>query len=273
MAKLKLTFGENVLAETNAYELHLTSEADLHGLPDGAKEAAAQAAKEKEKDGWLITLDYPSYIPFMKYATNRNLRKKLSIAFGARAFQQNEFNNEKNVLRIVNLRHQRARLLGYKSHAHFVLEERMAETPSNVNEFLIELLDKAKHAAVKEFNQLETFAKELDGIDRLQKWDSAYYSEKLKQKLFDLDDEQLKPYFQLDKVIDGVFNVANKLYGLKFELTNEIDVYHEDVKTYRVKDAEGSLVALFYADFHPRPGKRNGAWMTSFRPQQIKKWY
>lgn len=270
LAKLTLTFGENVLAETNAYELHITEEDDLKGLPEGAKEAAAQTAKERNKEGWVITLDYPSYIPFMKYAENRELRKKLSLAFGARAFQKNKYNNEENVLQIVNLRHQRAKLLGYRSHAHFVLEERMAETPEKVITFLNELLEKAKPAAQMEFDELENFARKTDRIDRLEKWDSAYYGEKLKQKIFDLDDEKLKPYFELDNVINGVFSVATKLYGLQFKETNEVDVYHKEVKTYRVTDQDGEFVALFYADFHPRPGKRNGAWMTSYRPQQIK---
>lgn len=270
LAKLKLTFGENVLAETNAYEMHLTNESDLAGLPEGAKEAAAQAAKEKGKEGWIITLQYPSYIPFMKYADNRELRKTLSTAFGAKAFQKNEHNNEANVLKIANLRHERAQLLGYKTHAHFILEERMAETPENVNQFLEELLEKARPAAQREFDELETYAKKLDGIDRLEKWDSAYYAEKLKQERFNLDDEILKPYFKLENVIDGVFGVAEKLFGLQFEEDPSIDKYHEDVKTYQVKDAEGVLVSVFYADFHPRPGKRGGAWMTSYKPQQIK---
>tara|TARA_R110002072_G_scaffold14272_2_gene59420 strand:- start:129719 stop:131740 length:2022 start_codon:yes stop_codon:yes gene_type:complete len=268
LSQLKLTFGENVLAETNAYQMHLTDESDVNGLPVGAKEAAAQAAEEKGLEGWLITLDYPSYIPFMKYATNRELRKKLSLAFGARAFQDNKNNNEAQVLKIANLRHQRAQLLGYESHAHFVLEERMAETPEKVRSFLNELLEKAKPAALKEFEELADFAKNLDGIEQLQKWDAAFYAEKLKQKKFDLDDEKLKPYFKLEHVIDGVFTVAKKLYGLSFAIDNSIDKYHHDVKTYRVTDDEGALVAIFYADFHPRPGKRQGAWMTSYKPQQ-----
>lgn len=270
LSTLKLTFGENVLAETNAYEMLLTSEEDLVGLPEGAKAAAAQTAKEKEKEGWMITLDYPSYIPFMKYAENRKLRKKLSLAFGARAFQKNKNNNEQHVLEIANLRHERAVLLGYESHAHFVLEERMAKTPQKVMAFLKDLLTKAKPAAQKEFNELEAFAKELDKIETLQKWDSAFYAEKLKQQRFNLDDEKLKPYFKLENVIDGVFTVAEKLFDLTFESDNSIDVYHEDVKTYRVLDAEGALVSIFYADFHPRPGKRGGAWMTSYKSQQIK---
>ena len=270
LAKLSLTFGENVLAETNAYEMLIEDESELSGLPDGAKEAAAHMAKEKEKEGWMFTLDYPSYIPFMTYSDNRELRKQLSLAFGARAVQNNKNNNEQNVLEIAKLRHERAQLLGYESHAHFVLEERMAETPKKVHSFLNELLEKAKPAAQKEFDELEVFAKEQDGIDKLQKWDGAYYAEKLKQQRFDLDEEQLKPYFKLENVINGVFMVAEKLFGLRFEKDDTIDTYHQDVKTYRVVDTEGAFVALFYADFHPRPGKRGGAWMTSYKPQQIK---
>lgn len=270
LAKLKLKFGENVLAETNKYEMHLTDEKDLAGLPEGEKEAAAQLAKSKDKTGWLITLDYPSYIPFMKYADNRELRKELSLAFGSKGFHGDELDNQQNVLRIANLRHERANLLGYATHAHFVLEERMAETPEKVHEFLNELLEKAKPAAEREFKELEDFAKELDAIGHLEKWDGAYYSEKLKQKLFNLDDEKLKPYFKLENVIAGVFKVAEKLYGLQFEEVFDIDTYHKDVKTYRILDGNKELVSLFYADFHPRSGKRGGAWMTSFKPQYVK---
>lgn len=270
LSKLKLTFGENVLAETNKFELHITDEKDLSGLPEGVIEAASQTAEEKGKEGWVFTLDYPSYVPFLTYADNRELRKKMAIAFGAKGFNNDEFDNQKNVLQIAQLRHKRANLLGYKSHAHFVLEERMAETPEKVKSFLNELLEKAKPAAKKEFEELTAFAKELDGIDHLEKWDGAYYSEKLKQKLFNLDDEKLKPYFELKNVINGVFTVAQKLYGLHFKEVQNIDKYHPEVKTYEVKDDEGELVALFYADFHPRAGKRNGAWMTSYKPQQTK---
>ncbi len=270
LSQLKLKFGEHILAETNAYELHLTNEEDLSGLPDGAKEAAKQLAESKEKDGWLITLDYPSYIPFMTYADNRALREDLSKAFGRKGFQNDALDNQDIVLKIATLRFKRAQLLGYKTHAHFVLEERMAETPEKVTSFLNELLEKAKPAAIEEFKKLEDFAKELDGIDQLQKWDSGYYSEKLKQKLFDLDDEQLKPYFKLENVINGAFTVAEKLFGLQFEEIDTIDKYHEEVLTYKVTDAEGELVSIFYADFFPRAGKRNGAWMTSYKPQMIK---
>jgi len=270
LSKLSLQFGKNVLADANSFELHITHKKDLSGLPESTKEAAKQVANQKGKEGWIFTLDYPSYIPFMTYADNRELRKKMAIAMGKKGFQQNENNNEQIVLEIVKLRYQRANLLGYKTHAHFVLEERMAETPEKVLNFSNELLSKAKPAAQKEFQQLSDFAKELEGIEQLQKWDGTYYSEKLKKQLFDLDQELLKPYFQLENVIEGVFTVANKLYDLVFTEVFDIDTYHEDVKTYNVTDEEGNFVAILYADFHPRKGKRNGAWMTSFRSQQIK---
>jgi oligopeptidase A len=270
-SKLQLKFGENILAETNKYEKHIIDENDLDGLSEGTKEAATQLAKSKDKEtGWLLTLDYPSYIPFMKYAKNRELRKELSRAFGSKSFKGDELDNQENVLKIAKLRHERANLLGYKTHAHFVLEERMAETPKKVHSFLNELLEKAKPAAEREFKQLENFAKDLDGIDQLQKWDSSYYSEKLKQKLFSLDDEQLKPFFKLENVIDGVFKVAEKLFDLQFEEVSDIDKYHEEVKTYRVYDLEKNFISIFYADFHPREGKRGGAWMTSFKSQWKK---
>ena len=268
LSKLKLTFGENVLAETNKYQLHLTDEADLDGLPEGEKEAAAQLAISKGKeDGWMITLDYPSYIPFMKYAKNRELRKELSMAFGSKAFHNDELDNQENVLEIAKLRFERANLLGYKTHANFVLEERMAQTPEKVHSFLNELLAKAKPAAEREFKQLEDFAKKLDNIDRLEKWDSSYYSEKLKQELFNLDDEKLKPYFKLENVINGVFKVAENLFDLQFEEVHDIEKYHDEVKTYKVYDTNKNFISLFYADFHPRAGKRGGAWMTSFKSQ------
>lgn len=229
--------------------MHLTDESEVSGLPEGAKEAAKQLAESKDKEGWLITLDYPSYIPFMTYADNRILRERLSKAFGSKGFNNDDLDNQEIVLKIAKLRFERAQLLGYKTHADFVLEERMAQTPGKVDSFLNELLEKAKPAAKDEFNNLETFAKNLDGIDHLEKWDSAYYSEKLKQKLFDLDDEQLKPYFKLENVIEGAFTVANKLFGLQFEEISSIDKYHEDVLTYKVIDSQGELVSIFYADF------------------------
>ncbi|MFV8443002.1 M3 family metallopeptidase [Flavobacterium sp. LB2P44] len=271
LSQLSLQFGENVLAETQAYQLHITNESDLAGLPEGTIEAARSLAKSQEKEGWIFTLDYPSYVPFVTYADNRELRQKMAIAFGAKGFQNNEFDNQQIVLKIAQLRFERAQVLGYATHAHFVLEERMAESPERVKTFSNDLLEKAKPAALKEFAQLTAFATALDGIEQLEKWDGAYYSEKLKQQLFNLDDEILKPYFQLEKVLDGAFAVAQKLYGITFEEIFEVDKYHEEVKTYAVKDEENQLVAVFYTDFFPRKGKRNGAWMTSFKSQYIKK--
>ena len=270
LAKLKLTYGENVLAETNNYELHITNEADLKGLPDGAKEMAASLANTKGLDGWVFTLDFPSYLPFVTYVENRELRKEIAIAAGKKAFQNNEFDNKKITLKIAKLRYERANLLGYKTHSHFVLEERMAQNPEKVKLFLNDLLEKAKPAAHREFAELIAFAAALDGIDQLQKWDGAYYSEKLKQKLFCLDDELLKPYFKLENVLNGAFSVAEKLFGITFREVFDIDKYHNDLQTFEVLDFEGQLVAIFYTDFFPRKGKRNGAWMTSFKPQYIK---
>lgn len=270
LAKLKLTFGENVLAETNNYELHITAEADLKGLPEGAIEMARSLAESKAKEGWIFTLDFPSYLPFVTYADNRELRKEISIAAGKKAFQNNAFDNQKITLQIAKLRYERANLLGYETHAHFVLEERMAQHPDQVKTFLNDLLAKAKPAAEKELAQLTAFAKELNGIEQLEKWDGPYYSEKLKQKLFNLDDEILKPYFQLENVLQGAFTIANKLFGLTFKEIDTIEKYHADVQTFEVVDDKNELVALFYADFFPRKGKRNGAWMTSFKPQYIQ---
>jgi peptidyl-dipeptidase Dcp len=270
LAKLKLTFGENVLAETNHYQLHITDKADLKGVPEGAEEMARSLAKSKEMQGWIFTLDFPSYLPFVTYADNRELRKEITIAAGKKAFQNNEFDNQEIALQIAKLRHERANLLGYETHAHFVLEERMAQHPDQVKTFLNDLLAKAKPAAEKEFAQLTAFAKELDGIDQLEKWDGPYYSEKLKQKLFNLDDELLKPYFKLESVLNGAFTIANQLFGLTFREIVDIDKYHPDVQTYEVVNEKNELIAVFYADFFPRKGKRNGAWMTTFKPQYIK---
>lgn len=270
LAQLSLTFGENVLAETNTYQLHITNEADLKGLPEGAKEMAADLAQSKNLEGWLFTLDFPSYIPFVTYVENRDLRKEISIAYGKKAFQNNAYNNEAIVKKIVALRHERANLLGYETHAHFVLEERMAQNPNQVLTFLNDLLTKAKPAAEREFTQLANFAKSLDGIEQLEKWDGAYYSEKLKQELYQLDDEALKPYFKLENVLYGAFTVAHQLFGLTFNEIQDIDKYHPDVQTFEVLNEKHELVAVFYADFFPRKGKRNGAWMTSFKPQYIK---
>ncbi|MHC5362652.1 M3 family metallopeptidase [Myroides sp. LJL110] len=269
LSKISLSFGENVLAETNNYQLHITDEILLEGLPESPKKQAENLAKQMGKTGWIFTLDYPSYLPFMTYVKNRELRKEFSLAQGRKAYQNNSYNNVDNVMQIVKLRHTRANLLGYKSHADFVLEQRMAQSPDNVYSFLNDLLNKARPAALKEFAELSEFAKQLDGIDQLQKWDTAYYSEKLKQKLFNLDDETLKPYFPLESVLQGAFKVANKLFGLNFKKITDIQTYHPQVTTFEVSDQNGNFISLLYTDFFPRKGKRNGAWMTSFRNQYI----
>jgi peptidyl-dipeptidase Dcp len=270
LAKLKLTYGENVLAETNNYQLHITNETDLTGLPEDAKEMARSLAKSKELEGWIFTLDFPSYLPFVTYIENRELRKEMAIAAGKKAFQGNKFDNKEITLKIAKLRFDRANLLGYATHSHFVLEERMAQNPDKVKSFLKDLLEKAKPAAEREMGQLTAFAKELDGIEQLEKWDGAYYSEKLKQKLFRLDDELLKPYFKLENVLNGAFTVAEKLFGITFKEVFDIDKYHEEVQTFEVQDDQKNLVAIFYSDFFPRKGKRNGAWMTSYKSQSVK---
>lgn len=268
LSKLSLDFGQKVLADSNSFQLQLTHKESLEGLPESAIEAAATLAQEKGQEGWLVTLDVPSYLPFMTYAKNRELRKELALAYGARGFQKNQNNTEAIVLEIVNLRYKRAQLLGYKTHADFVLEQRMAKNSKNVNEFLEDLKTKAKPSAIKQKEDLAAFAKDLDGIEKLEKWDTAYYSEKLKQKLFAIDDELLRPYFQLDKVLEGVFTISKKLFGLSFEKRTDVDVYHPEVSVWQVKDAEGKDKALLYTDFHPRPGKRDGAWKTSYRSQE-----
>ncbi len=267
---LSLQFGEHVLAETNAFELLIISKKELEGLPNDTLKTAAELATSKNKKGWIFTLHYPSYIPFITYAKNRELRKKISIAFGAKGFQNNQNNNEQIVLEISKLRLQRANILGFSTFADFVLEERMAKNTENVHNFLNQLHEKAKPKAIIEMERLKQFAKTTDRISTLQKWDKAYYSEKLKKQKFDLDDEKLKPYFKLENVLQGVFTIAQKLFDLSFQEISTIDTYHEDVKTYKVVDAKNKYVALFYADFFPREGKRNGAWMTSYKPQMIK---
>ncbi|MDO9553179.1 M3 family metallopeptidase [Rhodonellum sp.] len=271
LSQLSLKFGENVLAETNKYELVLENEKDLDGLPEAVKEAAAQTAEEKGKAGkWVFTLAYPSYVPFLTYADSRDLRKELFIAFNTKACKGDELDNKEHILDMLKLKNERAVLLGYASFSDFVLEERMAKSGPEVMEFLHNLLEKAKPKAQEEVAELEAFAKSLEDIDILQKWDFGYYSEKLKKQKFEVDDELLRPYFKLENVIEGVFSTASKLYGIQFLVNKEIPVYHPEVTAYEVKDLKGKHLAVFYADFFPRAGKRNGAWMTSFRGQKIK---
>ena len=270
LSQCSLNFGENVLEETNKFELLITNKEDLAGLPEGVLEASSATAKSKNKDGWMFTLAYPSFIPFMTYADNRAIRERLYKANATKSCKGDKLDNQSIVLKIVELRFKRANLLGYKNHAHFVLEEQMASTQENVLNFLNDLLEKSKPIALKEHQELSDFAHSLGFEGELQSWDLAYYKEKLKQKLFSLDDEMLKPYFKLENVIDGAFIVASRLYGLQFEEINNIDKYHKDVKTFKVTDSNNELVSLFYADFFPREGKRNGAWMTSFNNQYIQ---
>ncbi|WP_109832987.1 M3 family metallopeptidase [Reichenbachiella versicolor] len=263
-----LKFGENVLAATNAYELVLEDEKDLAGLPETALEAAALAAKNKGYEGkWLINLQAPSFIPFMEYAERRELREKLFKAYMSKAYDGGDLDNQELVKKIVKLRTDKASLLGYDSHSQYVLEERMAESADTVVSFLTDLLDQAYPFAEKEVEEVKELAKEMDGIEDLQRWDWAYYSQKLKDKKFSLNDELLRPYFELEKSVNGMFEVANKLYGLTFEKNDNIPVYHSDVTAYDVKDEAGNHVSVFYTDFFPRESKRGGAWMTSYRGQ------
>ena len=263
LARLKLKFSENVLAETQHYQWEITHKEELSGLPDFVLEMLATEAKKHHKKGWVITLDLPVYTAVMKYANNRELRRKLFIDYHSRCAGDSAYNNEANVLRIAELRAQRASLLGYPDYASLVLEERMAETSEKVMDFLNELLAKAKPQAIKELEELKAFS----GLDDFQQWDFAYYAEKLKQQRYQIDDSLLKPYLSLDKAVEGMFAVAHKLYGLHFTLTNEVEKYHPEVQTYKVTDDKGEYLALFYTDFFPRTGKRNGAWMTSYKEQ------
>ncbi|MBC98657.1 MAG: peptidase M3 [Halobacteriovoraceae bacterium] len=270
MSSLGLTFGDNVLSETNDFLLVLDNESDLDGLPESAIEAAADLAKSKDHEGkWAVSLDYPSYIPFMTYANKRELREKVYKAFASKAFKGNDKDNQEIVKKIAMLRKERANLLGYTTHANFVLEERMAEKPEKVKEFLNNLLDKARPQAEAEMKELREFAEKNGGpkADDFSAWDQGYWSEKLKKEKFDFDSEELKPYFKLENAVQGVFDVANRLYGLKFKERKDIPVYHKDVTAYEVLDEQDRHISVFYADFFPRSGKRAGAWMTSYRDQ------
>ncbi len=269
LASLKLQFSENILAETQSFKLHTTNPNDLKGIPKDAIEAAAQVAIQDNKKGWIFTLDFPSYQAIMTYSELRGLREKMAKAFGRRGFQKNNNNNEQIVLDITRLRYERAQLLGYKTHADFILEERMAENPTTVQNFLNELFEKALPAAKNEFTILQEFATK-DGIEKLEIWDAAFYTEKLKKLHFNLDDEILKPYFELEQVLQGVFTIAGKLYNLHFKKINSIDTYHPEVGTYAVTNSKNEHIAVFYTDFFPRKGKRNGAWMTSYKNQWIR---
>ena len=267
LSVLTLKFSQNNLKETNRYELLLTPE-QTDGLPQSALDAYAQAAKDKNKDGYLVTLHAPSFVPFMKYSTHRALRQQLYMAYNTQCTHDDEFNNLEIVQKLVNLRLERAQLLGFDTVADYVLSRRMAENSTNVYKLLNELLEAYTPTAHQEVEEVKNLAKELEGEDfELMPWDWAYYSEKLKEKKFNLNEEELRPYFELKNVIQGVFGLATRLYGITFKENPDIPVYHPDVKAYEVHDKDGSFLAVLYTDFHPRASKRSGAWMTSYKEQ------
>ena len=263
-----LNFGQNVLAATNAYFKHITNKEDLAGIPEPILAQYAEEAKERGLEGYVITLQYPSYIPAMTYADNRNLRQELALANGKKAFDGGEFDNQNLIKEIINLRQLKAELLGYKNFAEYVLEERMAESPKKVFDFLNQLLTATTPYAEKETAQLKELAK-ADGINKMEAYDHAYYAEKLRKQKFDLNDEELKPFFPLEKVQDAVFDLAGKLFNLDFKEVTDIQKYHSEVRVYEVFE-NNSLKSVLYVDYFPRKGKRAGAWMTSFKNQWKK---
>ena len=265
LSKKSLQFGQNVLAETNNYFKHITEEKDLTGIPEAILQQYREEAKERNLNGFVVTLQYPSFLPVMTYAENRELRKELALANGKKSFNNNEFDNQNLIKEIISLKQEKAELLGYKTYADYVLEERMAKSPAQVKSFLNELLEKAKPYAEKEIDELRSLAK-ADGIEEMEAYDHTFYAEKLRKQKFDIDDEELKPFFPLEKVQEAVFGLAKTLFGLEFKETTEIQKYHEEVKTYEIFE-DGKFKALLYADYFPRKGKRAGAWMTSFKNQ------
>ncbi|MGM0621930.1 MAG: M3 family metallopeptidase [Bacteroidota bacterium] len=267
LAQLTLKFGENVLKETNKYEKHITDKSRLSGLPESLLEAAAAKAKSKGKEGWIFDITMPVYQPFMKYADDRELRKELFMAYMSKSFKGDELDNRENIKKIINLRLELARLLGYNNYADYVLERKMAQNTKGVYQLLDELFEASASVAKKEKADVEAFARELGFNEEIMPWDWSYYSEKLKIKKFKLDDEKLKPYFELNRVIDGVFGLATSLYGITFIPNKEIPVYHKEVLPYEVYDEDGKFLAVLYTDFHPRPGKQGGAWMNDFKGQ------
>ena len=262
---LSLQFSQNLLKEQKAFTLDITDEAQLDGLPETAREAAALTAKEQSKQGWVFTLDYPSFSPFMTYSTQRELRKQLYMARNTICTHENSENNLEICKRLINLRREIAQLLGYKTYADYVLKRRMASNARNVYHLLDDLIDAYKPTALKERDELRKLAHK--DVDKMKPWDSGFYSHKLQMKKYNIDAEMLRPYFELKNVIKGVFGLANRLYGITFKENKDIPVYHPDVKAYEVFDKDGSYLAIFYADFHPRKGKQGGAWMTEYQGQ------
>lgn len=269
---LSLQFSQNVLKENKAYTLHITDEQQLDGLPDTARDAAQEAAKEHELQGWVFTLDTPSYGPFMMYSTQRELRKDLYMARNTLCIKDNDTNNLELCKRLINLRRELAQLLGYDTFADYVMKHRMATKVENVYKLLNDLIEAYKPKAIQEREEVETLAKEEEGAAfKMEPWDLAYYSQLLKKKKYDLDPEMLRPYLELGNVIKGVFGLATRLYGITFKENKDIPVYHSDVMPYEVYDKDGSYLAVLYVDFHPRKGKRDGAWMTEFQGQWIER--
>ena len=269
---LSLQFSQNLLKENKAFELHITNEEDLDGLPESARQMAAHTAQEQNKEGWIFTLDFPSYSPFLTYSTKRELREKLYMAKNTEGIHDNPENNLAICTRLINIRRELAQLLGHETYADYVLEHRMASSVKNVYKLFNDLISAYKPQAIKELKEVEQLAKEMEGdAFEMQPWDFGYYSHKLQLQKYNIDSEMLRPYFELSKVIEGVFGLANRLYGILFKENNEIPVYHQDVKAYDVFDADGSYLAVFYADFHPRKGKQGGAWMTEFQGQWINR--
>lgn len=270
LSLLTLQFSENNLKETNDYQLVLTDEAQLKGLPQSAIDAAAETAREKQQEGWVFTLHAPSYVPFLTYAADRDLRKKIYMAYNTKCTHANACNNLDIVKQLVNTRLALAQLLGYKDYATYKLERRMAQNSANVYHLLDQLLEAYKPTAQKEYAEVQALAREEQGADfTLMPWDWGYYSQKLKDRKFNLNDEMLRPYFELENVKKGVFGLATRLYGITFQKNPDIPVYHKDVEAFDVFDKDGSFLAVLYTDFHPREGKRSGAWMTSYKEQWI----
>ena len=270
LSLLTLQFSENNLKETNDYQLVLTDEAQLKGLPQSAIDAAAETAREKQQEGWVFTLHAPSYVPFLTYAADRDLRKEIYMAYNTKCTHANACNNLDIVKQLVNTRLALAQLLGYKDYATYKLERRMAQNSANVYHLLDQLLEAYKPTAQKEYAEVQALAREEQGADfTLMPWDWGYYSQKLKDRKFNLNDEMLRPYFELENVKKGVFGLATRLYGITFQKNPDIPVYHKDVEAFDVFDKDGSFLAVLYTDFHPREGKRSGAWMTSYKEQWI----
>ncbi|MEO9869478.1 M3 family metallopeptidase [Ekhidna sp.] len=271
LSKLSLSFSEHVLSETNEYELVISDENDLSGLPSDVKERASDLAEKKGKENaWMFTLQAPSYIPFMEYADNRSLREKMYRAYMCKCLKGDANDNQELVLKTIRLKAELASLLGYASFADYILEQRMAESPNKVIDFLNDLLSKSLPKAKEEVEEIKQFIKAQGNDMELQRWDWAYYSEKLRKEKYELDDELVKPYFKLENVIDGVFETAEKLYGISFRENQGLPVYHDEVKAYEVLGESGEVVSIFYADFFPREGKRGGAWMTSYRSEKYR---